>query len=165
MDQPPSNIPAPITPAPVPTVSPALIRQLPMAVAATVFAVALVIAIIIVVTPQPQWWPAFIGATVVAAVAMIASVAILLSSAGKPADYVITMTMLLAGVRVGVSLIGLIVCIMAFSITPVAVAMMICGYYVATLIVESTLVSRALRAQVPGAQATSPNETIRGKQG
>jgi ABC-type transport system involved in multi-copper enzyme maturation permease subunit len=128
-----------------PTVSPVLIRQMPIAVLATVLATAGIAAIGIGLTHRADWWPAYVASLVVAMIGALASVVIILRSAGKPADFVVTMVMLLSLVRIGVSLIGLIVCVKVLQTPPDPTAAMIGGYYVATLLVESLLVRRALQ--------------------
>jgi hypothetical protein len=152
-------------PKPLPTtVSPQLIRQLPVAVIVTLIGVAVVIVAIVLLAGRPEWLPAFAAASVVAILCAIASLVIILSSAGKPADYVVTMVMLLAAVRVGVSIVGLLVAIMALEFPAKSTAMMICGYYAATLIVESVLVRRALN-DMPTAKIDGLTDTLRGNQG
>lgn len=144
----------------LPTVSGQLIRQLPVAVIATLLGVAVGIAAIVLIAGRPEWWPAYAAASVVALLCAIASLVIIATSAGKPADYAVTMVMLLAAVRVGISIIGLLVAIMALEFPAQSTAMMVCGYYAATLIVESVLVRRALTDATP-----APSETFRGKHG
>ncbi len=141
------------------TVSPRLIRQLPRSVVVTNGAVAAIIAMVVLFAGHPGWWSAFAGALVVAAVNAVLSLWIILHSAGKPADHVVTMVMLLAGVRTGISVVGLLLAIKVFSLTPNATAVMICGFYAATLVVESTLVHRALKGD------PTPTQTLQGNQG
>jgi hypothetical protein len=144
----------------MPTVSPQLIRQLPVAVIATLLGVAVGIAAIVLIAGRPEWWPAYAAASVVAVLCAVASLVIIATSAGKPADYAVTMVMLLAAVRVGISIIGLLVAVLALDLPRNATAMMICGYYAATLFVESLLVRRAFNQ--PPVTAT---DTVRGNQG
>lgn len=141
-------------------VCPQLIRQLPIAVVTTLIVVAMVCAAVVLVSARADWWSPMLVASGVATMGAVASVVIILSSSGKPADYVITMVMLLAGVRTGISLIGLIVGIKALHLPAEALALMICGYYAAMLLVETWLVRRALT----GAPA-STHDTLRGNQG
>ncbi len=143
-----------------PTVSPQLIRQLPVAIVVTLLVVAAVFAAVVLLAHRSDWWPAYGFATAAGLICAIVSGMIILSSAGKPADYVVTMMMLLAGVRVGISVIGLIVGVKVLALPPVITAMMICGYYAAMLIVESLLVRRALNGP-----ATTSTDTLRGNQG
>jgi hypothetical protein len=142
------------------TVSPQLIRQLPISVVVTLVVVAMISLVIVLLSGRADWWPALLGASVVATICAAASVVIILSSSGKPADYVITMIMLLAGVRTGISLIGLIVGVKALHLPAEALALMICGYYTAMLLVETLLVRRAL-TDAPDAT----HDTLRGNQG
>jgi hypothetical protein len=131
----------------MPTVSPALLRSLPPVVLGSVVAVAIVSAAVILAMHRPEWWSAFWVGTGVAVLGAITSVLIILRSAGKPADFVITMVMLLSAVRLGVSLVGLMVGVLALKAAPVPTAVIICSYYVVTLFVESFLVSRSLKTQ------------------
>ncbi len=133
-------------PAPIATVSPKLVKQLPVVMIAATLGIGALIAIAIFVLGKPEWWPAFYAAIVVAALSALFSVMIILRSAGKPADYVVTMVMLLSVVRVAVSLIGLMICVLALKIMAIPVTVMICSYYFVTLLVESILISKALKA-------------------
>lgn len=132
----------------MPTVSPALLRTLPRAVVVTLLVTgALIAGIVFLSDHDAGTWKAFAGASVVATIGAIASVAIILMSAGKPADYVITMVMALAGVRTMLSVGGILVLALALKMALVPVAMMICGYYAGTLIVESLVVSQSFKSR------------------
>jgi len=143
----------------MPTVSGRLIRQLPVGVLVTNSVVALIAALVVLIAGRPDWWPAFATACGVAVVNAVLSLWIIAGAAGKSADHVVTMVMLLAGVRIGVSILGLITAVLALSLNPEATAVMICGFYAATLIVESALVHRALKAE------PAPSQSLQGNQG
>lgn len=141
-------------------VSVGLVRRLPWAVLGSFVGVSVVLVLVIVGAGRPEWWPCLAAGGIVGGVCALASVVIILSSAGKPAEYVVTMVMLLAAVRIGISLIGLLVSVLALDLPRNPTALMICGYYAATLIVESFLVRQAVHSGSP-----AMTDTLQGNQG
>lgn len=141
-------------------VSMGMVRKLPLAVLGTWVGVCFILAIVVLGAGRPEWWSCLAAGGIVGGVCAIVSVVIILSSAGKPAEYVVTMVMLLAAVRIGISLIGLLVAVLVLDLPRNPTALMICGYYAATLIVESFLVRQAVHSAPP--TVTDP---LRGNQG
>lgn len=129
-----------------PTVSPTLVRRMPVVVGLTLIGTAVVIAGLVLATQNTHWWRPYAGATGIATLGAIASIVIIVRSAGKPADYVVTMIMALSAVRMFISLFGLLILVMGLKMLAEPTAFMICGFYMTTLLVESLLVSRSLKA-------------------
>ncbi|MGN6507457.1 MAG: hypothetical protein ACTHM6_18020 [Tepidisphaeraceae bacterium] len=146
---------APAAPAPasavsstlraIPTLSPALARQLPGAVVLAGLAAAAGMALLIVAQHRPEWWAAYQSASIVGIVSMVVSVLILRQLAGKPVDTAVLFVMAASGIRMGVSLVGLLIVTHGLQTPGEAVGFMICGYYAAMLIAETTLLYRATR--------------------
>lgn len=141
-------------------VSAGLVRRLPWAVLGTFIGVSVVLAMVVFGAGRPEWWSCLAAGGIVGGVCAIASVVIILSAAGKTAEYVVTMVMLLAAVRIGISLIGLLVSVLVLDLPRNPTALMICGYYAATLVVESLLIRQSVHS-VPPVVA----DTLQGNQG
>ena len=129
----------------MPTMSSALSRRLPLSVAGAGLITGLIGVALIETLGRPDWWPAFEAASIVAAIGVIVSISILRQTAGRRVDTAVTVVMAASVVRVMVSLIGLIVAVKLYKAPPDATGLMICGYYAAMLVAETTLVSRATR--------------------
>ena len=104
---------------------------------------------IIKASKDASWWTAWQAGTLVAVLAVLGSLAVIRQAIGKPVSVMPAVTMLLSGVRLGISLTGLIVAVKAYKMPPEPTAVMICGYYAVVLIVESFVMHRALRQMTP----------------
>jgi hypothetical protein len=129
-------------PALTPTVQGGLVRQLPAAALGSFGVAAAVMASLAAWSHEPTWWAGFAAASVIAGLGTIASVIVLRRATGAM-DQVVTLAMGASLVRMAVSLTGLLVAIHAFHAPAEPTGFMLCGYYAATLITETLLLSRA----------------------
>lgn len=130
----------------VPVLKSESIARLPMLVFAGFAGTAILLATLTIVSGPSHWWTAFAHATVVSAIAMIASIFTARFAGGKSLDSAITVFMALSAVRLIVALAGCIVTVKLFKSPAEPTAFMICAYAIASLIVESAVMARAVRA-------------------
>lgn len=153
--QPPSSTPPePPKPKPLPIVPASLLGTLLRVVPAVVIGAALVVAIALAVVGRVDWWAGYIPATVIAVIGGIAAIVVLSRAAGRPIDVAVTVIMAAAAVRIGVSAVGAIIAITALGSPMVPTALLVCGYYVVTLVAESVVFSRAVQAASPASTDT-----------
>lgn len=129
----------------VPTTSPAVVRGISRAVALAGLGAGIGCAGVTLLAHRADWWPAFGAATIVSLIGAVGAVAVLSQAAGKSVDWLVTLVMGATAVRMLVSLFGLLVAIKAFHTPDEATAYMVCAYYAAMLIAETTLLARATR--------------------
>ena len=129
----------------VPTVSAETPRVLATGVVVANVAAGLVAAGIIAAMHRSDWWPALLAAGVIAMLCAIASVLVLAKAAGNSIEWLVTFVMGASAVRMGVSLVGLLVAVKTLKTPAEATGFLICGFYAVTLIVESSLLNRVLR--------------------
>jgi hypothetical protein len=148
MEQPPeqpASTPAKPLP-PIPVVPASLTRTLTWAVPAAVIGSAVAVAIALLIKGNADWWAGYWPATGIAILGGIAAIAILSRAAGRPVDVAISVVMIAAGVRIGISAVGAAVAIKAFEAPMTPTALLVCGYYVATLVAETVIVSQAVQS-------------------
>ena len=126
-----------------PVLSTDVMRRLPLIAAGTVAGVALVTVALGLVVNRDAWWPALVAAFVVAAVGAAASVAVLNVGRGKTVDWLVTLTMAATLARMAVSGAGILIAIKLLGTLPEVTAFSVCGYYVAMLVAETALLTRA----------------------
>ena len=137
----------PIAPSALtPLVPRAVVRRLIVGVIWANVALALIATGVVVIAGRADWWSPLAASVVIAAMCAIASVLILSSAAGRTVDWLVTFVMATAGVRVFVSLMGLIVAVKAFHTPDELTGLGVVCFYVVTLVVETTLLTRALAA-------------------
>lgn len=132
--------------AQIPVLESRSLARMHLVVMAAVAGFALCLIILIVIMQRSAWWEAFTYSTIVAVAASIASVFAARMAVGKTLDSAITVFMALSAVRLVVSLAGCILAVKLARSPEEATALMVCGYYVATLAVETMLMARAVRA-------------------
>ena len=140
------NAAQPAANAPVPVIPAATLRTLAVGVTWANVAVAVVATAVVALAKQADWWTPLAASVVVAAIGAIASIAVLSMAAGRTVDWLITFVMGVAGVRMFVSLIGLVVAVMGLHAQPELTALLICCFYAVTLIVETGLLARSAGA-------------------
>jgi hypothetical protein len=129
---------------PVPVVHGPIMHTLLTAVICAVAGTAMCIAGIIFLLKPESGFGGFGLATLVAVVGAMSAVILLPGIVGKSVDRALSVVMLTAGVRVTVSALGAVTAVRGLGAPLESTAMMICGYYVATLLAESVVVSRAM---------------------
>ena len=132
---PPANAPVPVIPATV-------VRRLARGVVRANVIVAGIALLVIEWSGRDDWWMPLAASVVVGFVGVIASVAVLSMAAGRTIDWLVTFVMGVAGVRMFVSLIGLVVAVMGLKVHAEATALLICCFYTVTLVVETGLLVR-----------------------
>ena len=149
---------------PIAVVSSALTRRLGVRVVA-VNVVTLAVAAGVIAVASPAGGTRALGAA--AAVGLVAaggSVAILMTAAGRTVDWLVTIVMAASGVRLFVSLIGLLVAVKAFNTSPEWTAGVICALYVATLAAESVTLATAAGENGSASGANSvPPQSVGGR--
>jgi len=139
----PAKRATPVVPGPV---TKALVTGVTVAVVGTAICIA---GLIFLLKPE-SGFAGFGLATVVAIIGAAAGVLLLPRIVGKPVDRALSVVMMTAGVRVTSSALGVVIAVRGLGAPLESTAMMICGYYVATLFAESVVVSRTIgRATVP----------------
>lgn len=137
----------PVAPAALTPLTPrAVVRRLVVGVVWANVIAAFVATAVVAVTRRADWWSPLAASIVVAAICAVASVAILSAAAGRTVDWLVTFVMATAAARLFVSLIGLIVSVKAFHTPDEATGLLVICFYVVTLVVETTLLTRALAA-------------------
>jgi hypothetical protein len=130
-------------PAPTPTVASGLLRRLPAAVLCSFGAAAVVTAVVVAVAQRPTWWNGFAAATIIAGLSAVASLLVLRRVSGRGVDEAVTFAMGVTLVRMAVSGVGLLVATQVLGAPVEPTGFMICGYYAATLVTETLILSRA----------------------
>ena len=134
---------------PIPIVPNSLKRSLLTVVPAVVIGSAVLVAIALVITRRGDWWPGYLPATIVSVLGGIAAIAVLSRAAGRPVDVSMTCVMAAAGIRIAISVIGVAIAVKVFETPQTPTATLACGYYVATLLAESVVLSRAVQSATP----------------
>jgi hypothetical protein len=137
----------------------ALSRWLPGSVVAAFVVTAAASTGIILFFDRPDWWRGLFAASIVSGIGGGVSIVILSRIAGRTVDQAVTYVMAAAAVRMGVSLAGLLVAVMGFKTPAEPTGFIICGYYAATLLAETTLLARATRARSSQDRGTQDRET------
>lgn len=147
-EQTPSPTPAESEPAPkkpIPVVPTSLSATLVRLVPAVVIGSALLLAGVLQFAGQPEWWAGYWPATIIAILCGIVSIVLLSRAAGQPVDAAIAVVMMAAGARIAISVIGVVIAAQTLHKPLTSTALLTCGYYVVTLIVESVVLSNAVR--------------------
>lgn len=140
----PNTVPA--ANAPVPVIPAAAVRRLARGVTRANVIVAGVSLLVIEWSGRADWWIPLAASVVVGFIGVAASVAVLSMAAGRTVDWLVTFVMGVAGLRMFVSLIGLVIAVKALHAHAEATALLICCFYAVTLIVETGLLVRTAGA-------------------
>jgi hypothetical protein len=141
--------------APVPIVSAAAMRRLPVWAAGSLVVVAVISAVTALLVGNADWWPALAAAFVIALLSAAASIVVLGKVAGRTVDWLVTLTMAATVARMGVSGIGFLIASKLLHVAADVAGLWLCGYYAAMLVAETALLMRI--AQQQPAQAVAAN--------